>query len=618
MRGLEQIGFSIAVNSEYFPRARFEKLVREISDNEYATERKDSLEAEADDDGEDDDINYSKWLDATSKEIANMGDRVRQIEILIRGEAIMGCLQKGLTDSENAAIRTKYASLTSELNKLLKGLVSALRQNKNWTNEILETFAHTVQSYQQWVAKPITVVAGGVRHVVFSKYSNFFMRDREYDDGSLNFRNPMYRIASAPTTPPTTPSLSSKVCTNPDPVSGTSSTSTTSSSISTASVHSAAISSSTASTNPSASVPSNSIPSSTVSSSNPIRISIVDQKVTLNGSAAGVERVASDVKTKEILVKPEAQSNEEIYDHLFSDLKKRWINGSGQSSRLESSSVFSLADVELVGGVTNPSIRSSIAEYLNDGGKKAKSGLVVRKLDEKYPVKALHGQKSLWTTRDFAKFEVLEYEGRWSTEDRLRYLERSEQNSHLMAYSFGSIPIPTNDPVKRRLEKHDIVPALRSAYIVDGFYGPNNDPALAAHINDFRFVTHRLDHAKNIERSKLINCSFVNAMVKGTPKVFVYFLKATPANTELLINYGTQYWQNLLTPSIDHGVKWSWMTASDEIESIVVSDDDNDDDDGDNNEDGDRQQNAKKKKRKTKRINLLQRSSKRLKAPKDS
>src|SRR5579871_6567625 len=54
MRGVKKIGFSIATDdSDFFPRAQFEKLIREISDSEYSIEKKNSLEADDEDDDED-------------------------------------------------------------------------------------------------------------------------------------------------------------------------------------------------------------------------------------------------------------------------------------------------------------------------------------------------------------------------------------------------------------------------------------------------------------------------------------------------------------------------------------------------------------------------------------
>lgn len=180
-------------------------------------------------------------------------------------------------------------------------------------------------------------------------------------------------------------------------------------------------------------------------------------------------------------------------------------------------------------------ITGNILNILN--GHKSELPVQVFTIDNKHPVAALHGSKGLMACGELHAGDVMEYTGQWYDHATLRKIEIVHGRRNM---TLGITLNPILPPQWNNSDIYNFVGG--ETFYVDGAICVDNKPTLGAYINDVRGNVIDLTDPINYARASLINCRFLEVLVRGAPRMFILITKAISAGTELLIDYGTGYW----------------------------------------------------------------------------
>jgi hypothetical protein len=166
--------------------------------------------------------------------------------------------------------------------------------------------------------------------------------------------------------------------------------------------------------------------------------------------------------------------------------------------------------------------------------KRVDPDLRVVTIPEGYPVPQLVGQKGVMTTKRKSKYAVLaEYHGKWMTSE-----EAEKVFDSTCLFDVEVLPVGV-----KASSKAEITPDV---FVIDGGNGHGN--GVAEYFNDFRVNTANFNDSRN--DATWINADATVISYEGEPFVFFVAGRDIEEGEFILIDYGQQYWETILAPSI--------------------------------------------------------------------
>lgn len=280
----------------------------------------------------------------------------------------------------------------------------------------------------------------------------------------------------------------------------------------------------------------------------------------------------------EIKVKSEIELNSLAYNSLFRARIARWAldhstdssaktnaqsnsKTNAQSNEIASKSdTVSEHDIVIIGRKSDSKcsrrLKKSIAELLNNcpaGARYNATAVAVRRITVEHIEQGLPSgllnQNGVMVLADGKPGQVFaEYEGRWFTDQHLDYLEASEGKKRDKSFRFPALELLDGQTAIGNAGAiyHD-ESRPREHFALDATM-PGFGNGVAESINDFRYNPFDLSDPRN--DSGGINCEFVCALVRGSPRVFWAYTTTIKKGSWLLANYGAEFWKDKVSDSV--------------------------------------------------------------------